>query len=141
MAVGINERLKHSRVLTSTFLEMVLSTDKALVEFSVIDERWLRGEETDENYEEAWHDLNFKLEEVKRLDDQVRSPPKELEETLRTFRAGFYRVFMVTNDTVDYLSGATEDPIIIIKNRKKFEEGLKLLREVKDKIGTSEYLI
>lgn len=141
VAIGINERLENSRASTSTFMEMVSLTDKSLIEFSEVDERWLGGEETDENYEEAWYDLNFKLEEVKRLDDQLKSPPRKLEETLKTFRRGFYRVFKVTNDIVDYLSGETEDPSIIIKDRENFEEGLELLREVKDKMGLSEDLI
>lgn len=85
--------------------------------------------------------LNFKLEEVKRKDDQLESPPKELEETVKTFRAGFYRVFKVTNDIVDYLSGESKDPTIIIEDRGDFEEGLELLREVKDKLKPSEKVV
>jgi len=116
-------------------------TDKALVEFSEIDERWLREEETDENYQEAWYDLNFKLEQVKKLDDSLKNPPEEIKDDLKTFRAGFYRVFSCTNDAVDYLSGESENPIPIIEDRTKFEEGLRLLRGVKDKLQPQENII
>lgn len=136
--IGLNERMRNRQRFLSIFSQMVVSTDKTLLEFSVIDEKYLKGEETKENYEEAWYDLNYKLEQVKQQDDRLQSPPKELEELVSTYRAGFYRVFSVTNDVVDYLGGESEDPMIIIKNREKFEEGLKLLREVKDRLQSFE---
>jgi hypothetical protein len=101
--IGLNERAKRSQAFISTFSEMVSLTDKALVEFSEIDEKYLRGEETKESYEEAWYDLNFKLEQIKEKDDRLQNPPKELTELVNTYRAGFYRVFSITNDVVDYL--------------------------------------
>lgn len=139
--IGLNERLKNRQKFLSAFSQMVIQTDKALLDFSEIDVKYLEGEETKENYKEAWYDLNNKLEQIKQQDDYLKNPPRELEELVSTYRAGLYRVLSVTNDVVDYLSGETQDPIVIIKNREEFEEGLKLLREVKDKIGTSEDLI
>lgn len=117
---------------------MVISTDDALVSFSIIDEKYLKGEETKENYEKAWYDLNYQLKQIEEQDDKLLSPPKDLEELLALYRAGFYRVFSVTNNVVDYLSGETKDSMIIVKDREKFEEGLKLLKEVKDKLQSSE---
>lgn len=39
---------------------------------------------------------------------------------------------------VDYLSGESEDSMIIVEDRGKFEEGLKLLKEVKDSLQSAE---
>jgi len=141
IATGLNERARSHRRFISTFSEMVISIDKALLDFSEVDVKYLKGEETKENYKTAWFDLNHKLEQVKQQDDRLQSPPKELEELVSTYRAGLYRVLSVTNDVVDYLSGETEDPVIIIKNREAFEEGLKLLREVKDKLQPSGKIV
>lgn len=139
--IGLNEKNRHRQRFLSTFSQMVVSTDKALLEFSEIDEKYLKGEETKENYEEAWYDLNFKLEQIKKQDDRLQNPPKELEELVILYRSGFYRVFSVTNDVVDYLSGETKDPMIIVEDREKFEEGLKMLREVKDKLEPAKDVI
>lgn len=141
IAIGLNERAKNHRRFISIFSEMVISTDRALLDFSEVDVKYLKGEETKENYKTAWFDLNYKLEQVKQQDDRLQSPPKELEELVSTYRAGLYRVLSVTNDVVDYLSGETENPVIIIKNRETFEEGLKLLREVKDKLQPSGKIV
>lgn len=141
IALGINERARSHRKFVSTFSEMVISTDRALLDFSEVDVKYLKSEETKENYETAWFDLNYKLEQVKQQDDRLQRPPKELEELVSTYRAGLYRVLSVTNDVVDYLSGGTEGAVVIIKDREKFEEGLKLLREIKDRLQSDENVI
>lgn len=137
-AVGLNERQKQSQRAMALFSEIVSLTDNALVNFSEVDERWLGGKETDENYQEAWYDLNFRLEEVKKLDDRLKNPPGEIKAVLRDFRAGFYRVLSVTNNVVDFLTGEADNPEVIIKNRETFEEGLEMLKEVKDKLKPPE---
>lgn len=134
----ILDRTGKNQSFASVFSEMVNATDRALVEFSEIDERYIRGEETNKNYENAWIDLNGKLEQIKIQDDKLPNPPKELGELVSTYRRGFYQVLSVSNDVVDFLNGATKDPKIIEKDRDEFEEGLRMLREVKSKLKPQE---
>jgi len=131
-----NSKFRTNNTTNKTFFDIVYSTDKALNEFSDIDEGFIREEKTPENYEKAWRDLNIKLLEIREMDKNLQVS-EETEDLVLTYRSGFYQVLTVTNDVVEYLDQKSDDPAIIIENREKFLNGLKLLREVKEQMDYS----
>ena len=133
--------MKKEQVIYAYLAGTVAKTDKGLMDFGKIDQKYIDDETTIKEYEEAWYELDYRLGKIKEYDNSLKDPPEELEELVALYRFGFYRVFSVTNDAVDYLSGETEDPMIVVKDREKFEEELKLLREVKDKLQSSERVV
>jgi len=132
--IAKNERIERQQKFVSAFREMFSATDKALLEFSEIDEKYLKGEEGRENYEKAFYILNHKLEEIKKQEGKLDNPPENIKEMVDLYRKGFSQVLSVTDGAVNYLSGLTDDPLVIVKGKDKFVEGLQLLKEVKDKL-------
>lgn len=126
------------REFFTLFSPIVISTDRALLDFGEIDDRYVKGQETQENYETAWYDLNYRLKIIKKHEEELPRVPEEFLGITDDFRKGFNLVLGVSNDNVDYYNGAITDPAIIINNRQKLEEGLTLLKQVKDRLSSKE---